>query len=105
MRCKNYREPRKQNKLHYVFQMADSFRIICHDCVCCLMQEAYKALNRFQDCPMEFRPNYLTANTPKDIKELNWNFENFSDMLRKGINKEGKNVFEDLGYSISFFLL
>ena len=68
-----------------------------------IAKEAYKVLNIFQDYPTEFRPNYLTANTKKDIKEFNWNFESFSDVLRKGINTEGKNVFEDLGYSISFF--
>lgn len=65
--------------------------------------EAYEVLNLFQDYSQELRPNYLTANTKKDIKRFDWNYENFSNVLRKGINKEGKNTFEDLGYSISFF--
>lgn len=63
----------------------------------------YEILNLFQDCPWELRPNYLTAKTKKDIKEFDWNYENFNSMLKRGVNKEGKNVFEDLGYSISFF--
>lgn len=68
-----------------------------------ISNEAYKVLDLFQDMPRELRPNYLTANTKKDIKEFDWNFENFSNILRAGISKEGKNIFESLGYSISFF--
>lgn len=68
-----------------------------------IAKEAYEVLNLFQDCPQELRPNYLTAKTKKDIKEFDWNYENFRSMLKKGINKEGENIFEDLGYSISFF--
>ena len=68
-----------------------------------ISKEAYEVLSLFQDCPQELRPNYLTAKTKKDIKEFDWNYENFSNMLKKGINKEGETSFEDLGYSISFF--
>ena len=65
--------------------------------------EAYEVFSLFQDYPEELRPNYLTANTKKDIQKFEWNYENFSKELKKGVNKEGKNIFEDLGYSISFF--
>ena len=65
--------------------------------------EAYEVLNLLQDYLQELRPNYLTSNTKKDIQRFDWNYENFSNVLKKGINKEGKNTFEDLGYSISFF--
>ncbi len=68
-----------------------------------IAKETYEVLNLFQDCPQELRPNYLTAKTKKDIREFDWNYENFRSMLKKGINKEGENIFEDLGYSISFF--
>lgn len=68
-----------------------------------IAKETYEVLNLFQDCPQELRPNYLTAKTKKDIKKFDWNYESFSSMLKKGINKEGENIFEDLGYSISFF--
>lgn len=68
-----------------------------------IAKETYEVLNLFRDCPQELRPNYLTAETKKDIKEFDWNYENFRSTLKKGINKEGENIFEDLGYSISFF--
>lgn len=68
-----------------------------------ISKEAYEVLNLFQDCPQELRPNYLTAKTRKDVKEFDWNYENFSNMLKKGINREGETTFEDLGYSTSFF--
>lgn len=68
-----------------------------------IAKETYEVLKLFQECPQELRPNYLTAKTKKDIKEFDWNYENFRSMLKKGINKEGENIFEDLGYSISFF--
>ena len=65
--------------------------------------EAYEVLKQFQDYPQKLRPNYFTAKTKKDIRIFDWNYENFSNELKKGINKEGKNTFEDLGYTISFF--
>jgi len=68
-----------------------------------IAKETYEVLKLFQECPQELRPNYLTAKTKNDIKEFDWNYENFRSMLKKGINKEGENIFEDLGYSISFF--
>ena len=68
-----------------------------------IAKETYEVLKQFQEYPQELRPNYLTAKTKKDIKEFDWNYENFRSLLKKGINKEGENIFEDLGYSISFF--
>ena len=68
-----------------------------------IARETYNVLNVFQNYPQELRPNYLTAKTKKDTKEFEWNYENFCSTLSKGINKEGKRVFENLGYLISFF--
>ena len=68
-----------------------------------IAKETYEILKLFQEYPQELRPNYLTAKTKKDIKKFDWNYENFRSTLKNGINKEGKNIFEDLGYSISFF--
>ena len=65
--------------------------------------ETYEVLKLFQDYPQKLRPNYLTAKTKKDIRRFDWNYENFSNELKKGINKEGQNTFENLGYTISFF--
>ena len=68
-----------------------------------ISKEAYEVLNIFQNYPKELRPNYLTAKSKKEVKEFEWNFQNFVDLLKKGINKEGDLLFEDLGYSVSFF--
>lgn len=68
-----------------------------------ISKEAYNILNLFQDYPQELKPNYLTVKSKKDVNEFDWNYENFNSMLKKGINREGENVFENLGYSISFF--
>lgn len=66
-------------------------------------KEAYDTLNIFQDYPQELRPNYLTVTSKKDIREFDWNYEQFYRVLKKGVNREGEAVFEELGYSISFF--
>lgn len=68
-----------------------------------IAKEAYEVLDLFQCYPQELRPNYLTVKTKKDIKEFDWNYKNFSEQLKKGINKEGEVIFNELGYSISFF--
>lgn len=65
--------------------------------------EAYEVLKLFQAYSQKMRPNYLTAKTKKDIRRFDWNYENFSNVLKTGINKEDKNIFENLGYAISFF--
>jgi hypothetical protein len=68
-----------------------------------ISKEAYNILSLFQDYPQELKPNYLSVKSKKDAKEFAWNYENFNSVLKKGINREGENIFEDLGYSISFF--
>ena len=68
-----------------------------------ISKEAYEVLELFQRYPQELRPNYLTAKIKKDIKEFEWNYKNFSNQLKRGINKEGEVIFNELGYSISFF--
>lgn len=68
-----------------------------------ISKEAYDSFIIFQDYPRELKPNYLTVNVKKGAKEFDWNYENFKRILNKGINREDKNVFADLGYSISFF--
>lgn len=68
-----------------------------------IAKETYKVVDLFQNYPQEMRPNFLTGKTQKDVKEFEWNYENFCNVLKKGINKEGENIFEDLGYAVSFF--
>ena len=68
-----------------------------------IAKETYEVLNLLQDCPQELRPNYLTAETKKDIRKFDWNYESFSSTLKKRANKEDEIIFEDIGYTISFF--
>ena len=68
-----------------------------------IAKETFEVLKLFQEFPQELRPNYLTAKTKEDVKEFDWKYENFRNILKKGTNREGENIFEDLGYSISFF--
>lgn len=55
-----------------------------------IAKETYEVLKQFQECPQELRPNYLTAKTKKDIKEFDWNYENFRSMLKKELTKRVK---------------
>ena len=68
-----------------------------------ISKEAFEVLNIFQEYSQELRPNYLTAKTKKQVKEFDWNYKNFSEQLKTGINKENDRIFKELGYSISFF--
>ncbi len=65
--------------------------------------KAFHALDLFNKLPSEYRPNYLKVKRLRDAKPFSFTYENFYDELQKGINKEGKRVFGDLGYNVSFF--
>lgn len=51
----------------------------------------------------ELSPNYLTAKRKKDAQNFDWCLKTLEQLLKKGINKEGKTPFPDLGYRVSFF--
>ncbi len=68
-----------------------------------ISKDAYDVLNLFQYYPQDLRPNYMTVKTKKDIEIFDWNYKNFCEQLKKGINREGDVMFKELGYSISFF--
>lgn len=34
---------------------------------------------------------------------MKWNYKEFLEVFKSGLNKEGENVFEDLGYRVSFY--
>lgn len=68
-----------------------------------IAEEAYGVMNVFQDYPIELRPNYLCASSLKNAKEFEWGYENFEELLKKRVNREGGRIFEDLGYCVGFF--
>lgn len=68
-----------------------------------IAEEAFEVLSILQKYPNCFRPNYRTVRRKRDAKPMEWNFFNFSEELKKGVNKEGGTIFSELGYMISFF--
>ena len=68
-----------------------------------IAEHAYKTLCVFQAYPFEFRPNYLTANSKKECITFDWDIQSFIGLLEKNINREGDQIFTDLGYTLSMF--
>lgn len=68
-----------------------------------ISKEAYDVFKLFLDYPWELKPNYLTVKSKKNIEKFDWNYDNFSNILKRGVNQDGNTLFEKLGYSISFF--
>ncbi len=48
-------------------------------------------------------PAYETVMRKKDAKLFEWNYDNFSEAVKKNVSKEGDTLFQNLGYTISFF--
>ncbi len=67
------------------------------------VDRAYALIMALKEFGTELSPNYLTAKRKKDAKVFDYTYEMLEDLIRKGVNKEGKTVFADLGYSVSFF--
>lgn len=65
--------------------------------------EIFEVLSLLQNCPENLRPNYLTVSSLNNAVKFTWSLQNFMDSLKEGVNREGDRVFEELGYSISFF--
>ena len=68
-----------------------------------IASEAYNVLNALNEFEIKYRPNFLTASFKEKIAIFDWNYENFSQKLKEGLNKDNGNCFEKLGYTISFF--
>lgn len=68
-----------------------------------IAMETYEALNVLNQFKEEYRPNFLTTYSKRKTSVFEWDYEEFKNILKKGANKEGHNVFENLGYTISFF--
>lgn len=67
-----------------------------------LARNSFELMSVFQDFDCEWRPNYLTG-YKKNKTKFQWNYNNFSEELKKGVNREGKKAFSHLGYQISFY--
>lgn len=67
------------------------------------LNKAHDLLLALREFGPELSPNYITAKRKKDAPNFDWSLETLQELLKKGINKEGKTVFPDLGYRVSFF--
>lgn len=67
------------------------------------LNKAYDLLLVLKEFGPELSPNYITAKRKRDSQRFDWNIKTIQELLQKGINKEGKTIFPDLGYRVSFF--
>lgn len=67
------------------------------------LNKAHNLLLALKEFGPEVSPNYITAKRKKDASNFDWSLETLQKLLKKGINKEGKTIFPDLGYRVSFF--
>ena len=67
------------------------------------VDRAYSIIMALKEFGTELRPDYLTAMSKKNARLFDYSYETFEELICKGVNKEGKIIFADLGYSISFF--
>lgn len=67
-----------------------------------LAKKAFGIMSVFQEFDQEWRPNYLTG-YKKNTGQMKWIYKEFMEVFKSGLNKEGGNIFEDLGYRVSFY--
>lgn len=68
-----------------------------------ISRNAFKTMGIFQQFNTNWQPNYLTGHR-KNTEKFNWSYENFSETLKKCVNKEGKKYFWIWGIQYHFFL-
>lgn len=68
-----------------------------------IVRRAFDTMQALKEFGIELSPNYLTVARKKNAKPFEWSFKAFEEVVKNGLNKEGKNVFQKLGYSFSFF--
>lgn len=67
------------------------------------LKKSNKLLFVLKEFGYELSPNYITAKRKKDVQIFDWSIDTLAELLKKGVNKEGKTTFSDLGYRVSFF--
>lgn len=67
------------------------------------VSKAYKTIQPLIEYGTEISPVYQTVSKKKDAKPFEWSFESFKELVKSSVNREGKNIFPDLGYTFSFF--
>lgn len=67
------------------------------------VNKSYRLLEILKEFGPELSPNFLPAWSKKNVKPFDGSITALEELIRKGINKEGKTVFPELGYRVSFF--
>jgi hypothetical protein len=67
------------------------------------VNKVYDLLTVLKEFGPELSPIYITAKRKKDAQIFDGEKKTLEELLKKGVNKEGKTEFPDLGYRISFF--
>lgn len=67
------------------------------------VNKTYSILNILKEFGPELSPNFLPAYSKKNVKPFDGSIVTLEELIKKGINKEGKTVFPDLGYTVDFF--
>lgn len=67
------------------------------------LKKSNELLSALKEFGYELSPNYITAKRKKDAQPFDWSTDTLAELLKKGVNKEGKKTFSDLGYRVSFF--
>lgn len=68
-----------------------------------IAKKGFQILQSLKEYGEELSPNYFTGYNKANCVEFDGTYETFKEALKRGVSKEGNNVFEDIGYSISFF--
>lgn len=67
------------------------------------LNKVHELLLALKDFGPQLSPNYITAKRKKNALNFDWYIETLEELLKKGVNKEGKTIFPELGYRLSFF--
>lgn len=67
------------------------------------LEKTYTLLKLLKESGLGLDPKYLPAMRKKDAKTFELTKTSLAELLRKGVHKEGKVVFPDLGYRTHFF--
>jgi hypothetical protein len=65
--------------------------------------KAYGVITALKEFGTELSPNFHRATRKKDVTTFDGTYETLKELLRKGVNKEGKTEFPELGYRIGLF--
>lgn len=67
------------------------------------IERGFAILKALSDFGPEFTPNYVPGKRKRDAREFSGEFVDYNSLVVENMNKEGKQVFPDLGSTFSLF--